>query len=170
MGLRPAHTIRNPTKRPWTRFSRNPTKSYIKTLPHADLHQFRMGVNKKDYDFTANLVSQQDIVIRDNALESARQSANKQLEKTINGNYYFIVKPYPHHIIRENKMIAGAGADRLQKGMRQSFGRPTDRAARIDKGKNVFTVHTYKQNMEHVKLAFVRATHKLSGKFKAVFV
>ncbi|MEM3422861.1 MAG: 50S ribosomal protein L16, partial [Candidatus Bilamarchaeaceae archaeon] len=127
MGLRPAHTIREPKKKPWTRFSKNPTKSYIKTMPHSDLHQFRMGVKKDDYNVVVRLVCDKDIVLRDNAIESARQSANKHLEKNINGNYYFVVKPYPHHIIRENKMIAGAGADRLQKGMRHSFGRPTDR-------------------------------------------
>jgi len=168
MGLRPAHTIREPKKKPWTRFSKNPTKSYIKTMPHADLHQFRMGVKKDDYDATIELVSQQDIVVRDNALESARQSANKQLEKNINGAYYFIVKPYPHHIIRENKMIAGAGADRLQKGMRRSFGRPTDRAAIIDKNKTIFSVKTYKQNIPFVMKAFELAKRKLSGKYKIV--
>jgi len=168
MGLRPAHTIREPKKRPWTRFSKNPTKSYIKTMPHADLHQFRMGVDKDDYDTTIELVAQKDIVLRDNAIESARQSANKQLEKNINGAYYFIVKPYPHHIIRENKMIAGAGADRLQKGMRRSFGRPTDRAAIIDKDKTVFSVRTYKQNVPIVMKAFELAKRKLSGKYKVV--
>ncbi|MFH1221973.1 MAG: 50S ribosomal protein L16 [Candidatus Micrarchaeota archaeon] len=168
MGLRPAHTFREPTKRPWTRYSRNPTKSYIKTLPHADLHQFRMGVSKADYDLTVNLVPVKDIVLRDNAIESARQSANKQLEKNINGNYYFIVRPYPHHIIRENKMIAGAGADRLQKGMRQSFGRPTDRAAYVDKGKLVFSVSTYKANIEVVLVAMERAKRKLSGKYRVI--
>jgi large subunit ribosomal protein L10e len=168
MGLRPAHTIREPKKKPWTRFSKNPTKSYIKTMPHADLHQFRMGVDKDDYDTTIELVAQKDIVLRDNAIESARQSANKQLEKKINGAYYFIVKPYPHHIIRENKMIAGAGADRLQKGMRRSFGRPTDRAAIIDKNKTVFSVRTYKQNVPIVMKALELAKRKLSGKYKVV--
>jgi len=166
MGLRPAHTIREPKKKPWTRFSKNPTKSYIKTMPHPDLHQFRMGVQKKDYDTVISLVSQCDIVLRDNAIESARQSANKYLEKNINGNYYFIVKPYPHHIIRENKMIAGAGADRLQKGMRQSFGRPTDRAAIIGKKKPVFVVQTYKQNLDFVLTALEQAKRKLSGTYK----
>jgi large subunit ribosomal protein L10e len=168
MGLRPAHTLREPKKRPWTRYSRNPTKSYIKTLPHADLHQFRMGVQKKDYDLVIHMVTVDDIVLRDNAIESARQSANKVLEKNANGNFYFIVRPFPHHIIRENKMIAGAGADRLQKGMRQSFGRPTDRAARIDKGREVFSFYTYKGNLEYVMTAIERAKRKLSGKYRAV--
>ncbi len=168
MGIRPAKAFRDPDKVAWTRYSRNPTKSYIKTLPHADLHQFRMGVMKDDYDLVVHLVSQKDIIVRDNSIESARQSANKQLESTINGSYYFVVRTYPHHIVRENKMIAGAGADRLQKGMRRSFGRPVDRAARFDKGTEVFTVYTYKQNAEHVNKAFERAKRKLSGTYKTV--
>jgi len=170
MGLRPGRAIRNPKKVAWTRFSRNPTKSYIKTLPHADLHQFRMGFIKKDYDLVAHFVSDQAVIIRDNAIESARQSSNKHLEKTINGSYYFIVRVFPHHVIRENKMIAGAGADRLQKGMRRSFGRPTDRAARLAVGTELFTVYTYSKYSDHIKLAFDRARRKLSGTYTTVLV
>ena len=168
MGIRPAKAFRDPDKVAWTRYSKKPAKCYIKTMPHADLHQFRMGVKKDDYDLVVHLVSQKEIIVRDNAIESARQSANKHLEGNINGSYYFIVRTYPHHVIRENKMIAGAGADRLQKGMRRSFGRPSDRAARFDKGTEVFTIYTYKQNMEHVKKAFERAKRKLSGPYKLV--
>ncbi|NYZ77363.1 50S ribosomal protein L16 [Candidatus Micrarchaeota archaeon] len=166
MGIRPARSFRDPDKVAWTRFSRKPKKSYVKVMPHADLHQYRMGADKPEYDLTAHLVSKQDIIVRDNAIESARQSANKQLEKSLGPTGYFmLVKLYPHHIIRENKMISGAGADRLQKGMRQSFGRPVDRAARIDKGKIVFTIRTHKANLEAVNLAMVRAMRKLSGKY-----
>lgn len=167
MGIRPAKALRDPDKVAWTRFSRKPAKSYIKVMPHADLHQFRMGTDKDDYDLTVELVSKQAIIVRDNAIESARQSANKHLEKEVGpGAYYFILKPYPHHIIRENKMIAGAGADRLQKGMRRSFGRPTDRAARFGKGTVVFVVRTYKNHLEAVKVALTRAMRKLSGNYK----
>lgn len=167
MGIRPAKSIRDPDKPPWTRYSKTrPRRSYIKSMPHRDLNQYRMGTKKEDYDLEVNLVSSQDILLRDNALESARLSANKELEKSAAGNYYFIIRPYPHHVIRENKMIAGAGADRLQKGMRKSFGRPTDRAARIYDGQKIFTVYTYKANLETVRVAYQRAMRKLSGTYK----
>lgn len=169
MGIRPAKAFRDPDKVAWTRYSRKPRKSYVKVMPHADLHQFRMGTDKADYDLIVNLVSKKEIIVRDNALESARTTANKQLEKEIGPTaYYFIVRPYPHHIIRENKMIAGAGADRLQKGMRRSFGRPSDRAARIAVGTVVFTVKTYKNHLEAVNVAMERAKRKLSGSYKIV--
>ncbi len=170
MALRPARCIRDTDKVAWTRFSRRvQRKSYIKAMPHADLHQFRMGTNKEDYDLIVHLVNEEPIVLRDNALEACRRTLNKYLEKHLAGNYYLMVRVYPHHIIRENKMISGAGADRLQKGMRRAFGRPTDRAARIKRpGTAVFTIYTYAQNMHHVKKAFERGKRKLSGHYKLV--
>ncbi len=171
MGLRPAHCVRSLGKRPWTRFSRKrPRKSFIKAMPHHDLVVFRMGEKKKEHDITIHLRQNDDdgIVLRDNAIESARQAANKYLENKIPSQYYFIVRVYPHNIIRENKMIAGAGADRLQKGMRQSFGRPTDCSARLQKGRDLFSVYTYKQNDGKILTAFKRAMRKLSGKWRIV--
>lgn len=169
MGIRPARSIRDADKVAWTRFSRSkPRKSFIKAMPHADLHQFRMGIMKPDYDLTLSIKAEEAIILRDNAIESARQSSNKHLEKTAPGAFYFLVRVYPHHVIRENKMIAGAGADRLQKGMRQAFGRPTDRAARLKAGTKLFTIYSYKANEEHMKVALVRALRKLSGKFRIV--
>ena len=165
--IRPGRAIRDMNKVAWTRYSRSkPKKSFIKAMPHQDLQQFRMGIAKKDYELTLDLQAQEDVIIRDNAIESARQSANKLLEKAIPNNYYLIVRIFPHHVIRENKMIAGAGADRLQKGMRQSFGRPTDKAARVYSGKALFTISTYKQNEPLIRQALERAKRKLSGRFK----
>ena len=167
MGIRPAKAFRDPDKVAWTRYSRKPRYNYVKVMPHADLHQFRMGVDKDDYDLTVHLVSKKALILRDNAIESARQSANKAIEAALGTQaYYFIVRIYPHHIIRENKMIAGAGADRLQKGMRRSFGRPSDRAARLGVGTTVFTIKTHKANLEAVTLALERAKRKLSGSYK----
>lgn len=169
MGIRPGKSIRDPDKVAWTRYSRRkPRKSYIKAMPHKDLHQYRMGGMKDDYDVVIHLKSLEAVIIRDNAIESARQTANKYLEGNINTGYYFIVRVYPHHVIRENKMIAGAGADRLQKGMRRAFGRPSDCAARLKVGTEMFTVYTHKSNVKHVKKAFSRATRKLSGSFKII--
>jgi large subunit ribosomal protein L10e len=171
MGIRPGRSIRDPDKVAWTRFSRSkPRKSFIKSMPHADLHQFRMGVMKPDYDLTVVLRAEDAVILRDNAIESARQTTNKYLEKTLAGSYYFMVMVYPHHIVRENKMIAGAGADRLQKGMRQAFGRPTDRAARLGVGSALFTVNSYKANVAHLKKALDKATRKISGRYRIVVV
>jgi len=169
MGIRPAKSLRDADKVAWTRYSRSkPRRSYIKAMPHEDLHQFRMGEMKGDFDTVIHLVSEEDIIVRDNAIESARQTANKYVETHMAGAYYLIVRVFPHHVIRENKMISGAGADRLQKGMRCSFGRPTDRAARLCVGTELFTIYTYSSNVEHVKKAFTRAKRKLSGRYDLI--
>ncbi|MFA5049778.1 MAG: 50S ribosomal protein L16 [Candidatus Micrarchaeia archaeon] len=166
MARRPAKAYRDPDKVAWTKYSKTkPRRSYIKSMPHRDLNQFRMGIEKEDYDARINLISMQDLIISDNSLESSRQSANKHLEKTVSGNYHLMIKPYPHHVIRENKMIAGAGADRLQKGMRKAFGRPSDRAARIYRGQQIMTIKTYKANIPNIQIAMQRAMRKLSGAY-----
>ncbi|MCX8175286.1 MAG: 50S ribosomal protein L16 [Candidatus Micrarchaeota archaeon] len=169
MGIRPARTLRSLDKTPWTRYSKKkPRKSYVKAMPHLSLLVYEMGNRKQEFDFTYELVAQEGVQLRDNALEAARQAANKYLEKTIPNQYFFKVRVYPHNVIRENKMIAGAGADRLQKGMRRAYGRPTDRAARVKENQPVFTIHVSKENAPHIEEAFRRAMRKMSGKYKIV--
>ncbi|MFN3909926.1 MAG: 50S ribosomal protein L16 [Candidatus Anstonellaceae archaeon] len=165
-GIRPARTCRTLKKVAWTRFSqKKPSKSYISSMPHTNLLNFRMGLIKPEYDCEFELVAKESVQLRDNALEAGRQAANKYLEKTILNNYYFHLRVVCHHVIRENKMIAGAGADRLQKGMRASFGRPTDRAARIKKGQAILSIKTFLNNEKIVKEALRRMKLKLSGKW-----
>jgi large subunit ribosomal protein L10e len=168
MALRPARTFRDPDKVPYTRKSRkNMSKNYVKTDPHQHLHQFRMG-KIGDYEVTINLIAQDTFYHRDNALEASRQAVVRTLEKKAAGKYYFVVLKYPHHIIRENKMVAGAGADRISKGMRLAFGKPTHKAALIKAGDKIFTVQTFKEYVDVVKEAFRKASRKLSGNWKVV--
>ncbi|MEM4625793.1 MAG: 50S ribosomal protein L16, partial [Candidatus Pacearchaeota archaeon] len=84
----------------------------------------------------------QKIQIRDNALEAVRQYLSRNLEKQISGQYYFEVKVHPHHILRENKMLTGAGADRMQTGMSASFGKTIGRAALVNPGQEIYLFAT----------------------------
>ncbi len=171
MGLRPARTVRDMKGQAYTRKSKVQRKNYIKSVPHAHLNVYRMGTRKKDFNMVVNLIADEDVILRDNALESARQSANKHLEKKMPGEYYFVVRTYPHHVIRENRMISGAGADRLQKGMRKAYGKPTSRSARISKGTRVFTIYSYKTNanIKHIKEALKKAYLKMSKNYSITF-
>jgi len=166
MGLRPAHTCRDLGKVAWTRFSKKrPRKSFVKALPHNAVQIFNMGDPSKEYEAEIKLLARKPIQIRDNAIEAARQAVNKYLEKSIPGNYYFKLLIFPHNVIRENKMIVGAGADRMQKGMRKSFGRATDRAARVGANQKIFRIRFMKKDSEIVKEALRRARLKLSGSY-----
>ncbi|MGC8676098.1 MAG: 50S ribosomal protein L16 [Candidatus Micrarchaeia archaeon] len=167
MKIRPGRSTRNiKSSQPWTRYSvRKPRKNYIKAMPRTSLLIFTMGADKPEYDLEFGLVSKQDIQLRSNALEAARQVANKYLEREIPGNYFFKVALYPHHVIREKKFATGAGADRLSQGMTMTFGKPVGVAARVKSGERVFVLKTTSNNRKVAKEALERASKKLSGTY-----
>ena len=166
MGLRPARTCRTLNKVPWTRYSkRKPAKNYIKAMPHNSVQLFVMGNPKKSYDLRMDLVADEDVQIRDCALESGRQAVNKYVETRLPGAYLLKVRVYPHNVLRENKMILGAGADRLQKGMRLAYGRPSDRAARVHANQPIFTLLIEGKNRKLANEAYRCARLKMPGKF-----
>ena len=48
--------------------------------------------------------------------------------------FHIRVRPHPFHVLRINKMLSCAGADRLQTGMRGAWGKSYGRCARCDIG------------------------------------
>lgn len=144
MALRKAMAYSKKPGRPFTRVSRNKGKSYIKTVPPSKIVKFHQGTIK-DYragkhPFVARLQSLQKVNIRDNALEACRMYLTKIMEEQALGQYYMAIKVYPHHLLRENKLSAGAGADRLSTGMSHSYGVIVGRAARVAPGQDVFFI------------------------------
>jgi large subunit ribosomal protein L10e len=166
MGLRPARCYHKLKKKPYTRISiHKPRKSYVKGVPAPRIHQFEMGKSGK-YDLTFNLVSKNDVQIRSNSLESARITTLKHLNKKLGENNFFLkILIYPHHVLRENAMATGAGADRFSEGMRKSFGKPIGQAARVRKGQKIITVNAPKNSEAVVRKALKRATSKLPGSY-----
>lgn len=149
-------------ERPYTRTSKFKAKSYIRMTPNVKIVRFDTGDANKDFKCTLNLLSKSELQIRDNALESARQTSNKLLESYLGLNgFHMKVKVYPFHILREHALAAGAGADRFSSGMAHSFGKPTGIAARIKKGQTIFQVSVDKQNLGVAKQALERASKKL---------
>ena len=169
MKLRPARSVRGIHSQAWARYSvKKPKKNYIKALPHTSLLIFNMGIDKPAYDLTMALVSDQDVQLRSNSLEAARQNANKHLERNLLTNYYLRLLPYPHNVIREKKRATGAGADRISQGMSLSFGSPSSVAARVKKGQNIFILRTTMVNRQIAHQALKRASSKLSGTYTIV--
>ena len=152
--------------RPYTRKSKVAKKNYIKSIPSTKLVKFDMGDVKKKYHYKISLVSKQAIQVRHNALESARQVVNRRISTTLGPkSYYMKVNAYPHQILRENRMLSGAHADRLQTGMKHSFGTPSGLAARLKKGSEVFTVFVNKNNLDVVKNSIKLARPRIPGKY-----
>ncbi|MEM2901543.1 MAG: 50S ribosomal protein L16 [Candidatus Bathyarchaeia archaeon] len=135
---------------------------YIAGSPQSKIVKFIMGNAKGSYEYRLVLQSVRSVQIRHNALEAARISANKVLLDEVGGDGYLLrVRVYPHVILRENKMIATAGADRLQEGMRRAFGKPIGRAARIKAGDPVVEVYVNEPHLEVGKKALKAAASKL---------
>jgi LSU ribosomal protein L10AE len=100
--------------------------------------------------------------VRHNALEAARVMVNKSLASKLGeANFYFRVRVYPHHVLRENKMMAFAGADRLQDGMRLAFGKPVGSAARVYPGTVILEVWARSGAEDIVKEALNKGASKL---------
>lgn len=154
-------------ERPYTRKSRYRKKDFIRASPPSKIVRFDMGNNKKaDWDYTLCLVSKDWKQIRDTAIESARQVCNKQFETKIGvDNYRLRVKAYPHHMLRENPLASGAGADRMSTGMQMSFGKVIGIAAQIKKGKVLFEISTTKEFLDDAKAGLSKARHKMPGSF-----
>ncbi len=177
MAIRPARTLRRIESQPWSRFSRRVMKkNYIKAMPHKHLVRQMMGKGNIEtapemYEYAVVLVAQDSYKHRDNALEAFRKTVNNHMEKKMAGKYLFVIFPYPHWVVRENKMLSGAGADRLQKGMRRAFGKPTHRAAPIYEGEAVAAIFVNgKAGVEEAKEAFRKGKNKLSGSWKVYAV
>jgi len=166
--IRPARTMRTPNSMAWSRYSlKKPKKNYVRAMPRTSLIVFNMGNAKGAYNMEMTLRPETPIQLRSNALESARQVANKHLERELTAaEYMFKVLVYPHNVIREHKMATGAGADRISRGMSQAFGRPVSVAARIREGQAIMVVRLMKENRPVAIEAFRRAASKLSGTYK----
>ncbi len=151
-------------ERPYTRLSKYKKKSFIKTTANIKVVRFNTGNLKKKFPYSLHLVSKEGLQIRDNALESARQTCNRLLETRLGPVGYFMrVRTYPFHILRENPLATGAGADRFSTGMQKSFGKPIGSAARIKKGQKVVTVSVNKKDFNLAKKALNRFRKKVPG-------
>ena len=169
--LRPGRCYREIKKPAYTRAARRvQKKNFIGSIPPIRIRKFDMGNPHNNYDYTIAIVSKGPVQIRQEALEAARINANNVISKRIEKKGYFMrVVPYPHHILRENKMLTGAGADRMQTGMgSKPFGKTIGRAARVSKGEMVLFAKIFEKDLDVVKKAFLRARNKLPGDYEIV--
>ena len=92
------------------------------------------------------------IQISSNALEALRVSVNSVLQRELGkSNYRLRIRPKTFQKIRENRMLAFAGADRVQSGMRNSFGRTIGVCARVQAGQIICDVGTNIKNLDLVR-------------------
>jgi len=107
-----------------------------------------------------------NVQVSDYSLESVRTNILKYLENEVK-EFLFIVRKYPHHVVREHALVYGAGADRISQGMRHSFGRPYTRAAQVFYKNIVLSIYYNKQDFtDRINFYLDVARKKLAGKYK----
>jgi len=159
-----ARNFRHVKNRAYTR------KEYARGFPPPKIVKFTMGDTKGTFDFEVRLLSTKRVQVRHSALEAARVATNRVLMEKLANDYLLVVQPYPHIILRENKMIFGAHADRLQQGMRRSFGTPVGTAAKVEVDQPIITVKVKAASAEVAKLALKRGSAKLPIHCKIVAI
>jgi large subunit ribosomal protein L10e len=150
-----ARNYRHVKNRAYTR------KEYARGFPPPKIVKFTMGDTKAQFELQGQLISTKRVQIRHSALEAARVATNRILMDKLINDYVMVVHPYPHIILRENKMIFGAHADRLQQGMRRSFGTAIGTAAKVEVGQPLITVKVKAAAAETAKEALKRGSAKL---------
>jgi large subunit ribosomal protein L10e len=136
-------------------------KKYIRGHPSPRITKFTMGDPTGSFEYQGLLIAQEAAQVRHLALEAARIATNRQLSTKLGENYCLHIKPYPHIVLRENKMIFGAHADRLQDGMRKSFGKAVGTAARVKRNQTIITAKINKEGVEVAQEALRRGGTKL---------
>ncbi len=88
------------------------------------------------------------------------------VKNTAKDQFHIRVRVHPFHVLRINKMLSCAGADRLQTGMRGAFGKPQGTVARVNIGQPLMSVRTHDKHKASVIEALRRTKFKFPGRQK----
>jgi len=166
MGRRPARCYRYCKNKPYpkSRFCRGVPDPKIRIY---DLGRKRAGVD--EFPLCIHMVSNEYEQLSAEALEAARICANKYMVKFMGKDaFHMRLRIHPFHVVRINKMLSCAGADRLQTGMRGAFGKPQGLVARVNIGQTVMSVRCKDQHKAHVIEALRRSKFKFPGRQKLI--
>jgi len=162
MGRRPARCYRYCKNKPYIK------SRFCRGVPDPKIQIYDVGLKQAPVDMfplCVHLTSGEYEQISSEALEAGRIVVNKYMTKySGKDSFHLKVRAHPFHIIRINKMLSCAGADRLQTGMRQAFGKPTGCVARVDIGQIIFSVRSKDTNQKSVVEALRRAKYKFPGR------
>jgi large subunit ribosomal protein L10e len=136
-------------------------REYMGGVPACRITQFDTGNLHREFPWELSLGMDEAGQVRDIALEAARVSAVRVLEKAAPNEFHLKMRRFPHQILREHKMATGAGADRISDGMRRAFGKPVGHAVRAGIGSQLLTIYTTEAHLGDAKEALRKASHKL---------
>jgi large subunit ribosomal protein L10e len=139
-------------------------------VPDAKIRIYEVGKKKEPCDnFPAavHMVSDEYQQLSSEALEAARIAANKYMITNAGKDFFHLrIRPHPFHVVRINKMLTCAGADRLQTGMRGAFGKSYGTVARVNIGQVLLSMRTKPDKVDTAIEALRRAKFKFPGRQK----
>merc|ERR1712002_1138265 len=164
MGRRPARCYRYCKNKPY------PKSRFCRGVPDPKIRIYDLGSKKAsvlNFPHHVVMVSDELEQLSSEALEAARICANKYMTKNLGKEAFHLrMRVHPFHIVRINKMLSCAGADRIQTGMRGAYGKPQGTVARVNIGQPLMSIRC-KDNCEATAIeALRRAKFKFPGRQK----
>ena len=167
MGRRPAKCYRYQKDKVY------PKSRYCRGVPDSKIRIYECGSKKATFDcfpMTVHLLSREKEQMSSESIEAARIAANKYMTtKCGKENFHLRIRKHPWHVLRINKMLSCAGADRLQTGMRHAFGKPVGKIARVDIGDILLSLRVRAENVAFAQEALRRSKFKCAGR-QVIFV
>lgn len=172
---RPWHCYSKWTRRPYQyKRSSNRRREYARGGAQSKIVRFWGGAKEipwEDFELVIGLKVNSQIQISSNTLEAIRITVNGVLQRKLGRQAYRLrIRPKPFQKYRENRMLAFAGADRVQSGMRNSFGRSTGVCARVRAGQIVLEVGAYLRDLPLVRDRLRVASMKISSSCQTVIL
>ena len=162
MGRRPSRCYRYQKNKPY------PKSRFNRGVPDPKLRIYDVGKKKAPHDTfpgCVHLVCYEKEQITSEALESARIACNKYMQTQVGREaFHMRMRVHPWHVVRINKMLSCAGADRLQQGMRGAFGKALCKSARVSIGQILMSVRCSVDNIPYAKEALRRSKFKFPGR------
>ncbi|CAH8575494.1 unnamed protein product [Heterobilharzia americana] len=160
MGRRPARCYRYCKNKPY------PKSRFCRGVPDPKIRIFDLGKKRADveeFPLCVHMISNEYEQLSSEALEAARICANKYLLKHCGkDSFHGRIRVHPFHVIRINKMLSCAGADRYER----RIWKPQGTVARVDIGQVIMSVRARDQHQTQVIEALRRAKMKFPGQQK----
>jgi large subunit ribosomal protein L10e len=162
MGRRPARCYRYTKNKPYIK------SRFCRGVPDPKIRIYDVGNKRADvseFPLCVHMISGEKEQISSEALEAARIACNKYMVNNAGkDSFHLRIRVHPFHVLRINKMLSCAGADRLQTGMRGAFGKAHGTCARVEIGQILMSVRTKAGNTKTATEALRRAKHKFPGR------
>mmetsp|Transcript_31738 Transcript_31738/g.101131 ORF Transcript_31738/g.101131 Transcript_31738/m.101131 type:complete len:214 (-) Transcript_31738:61-702(-) len=164
MGRRPAKCYRYAKGKAW------PKSRFVRGVPDPKIRIYDTGKKRipcEEFPAVAHMVCDENQQITSESMEAARISTNKYMITNAGRDFFHIrMRPHPFHVLRINKTLSCAGADRLSTGMRGAFGKAYGTAARVHIGQVLISLRTKEEKIHIAAEALRRAKFKFAGRQK----